>query len=1315
MNTNNPFLTFYHSQFGNADSVLKAAQHDIAILANQMGFNGNALTQVLSLAGHEVKFDGGKYKLAEHTKNHGRCAVWARIERTDEGLEYPFLTLKFKGDVATFSGLTTIQQAYQEHKAGKALPKTAPQLPQRKKQLATVKEKLEHWRVVQSVQAMRQIWPVATAELGQNPYFTRKSITAVCKAINAKRLTDQHGNFTAIPMQSWVYTPNGLEHNAFVGYQRLYDNGGKFQTPAILEGQFKGAFAIIGPAPANDENATIQYAEGFATTATGYLATGHCSVFCVSSSNILAVITAFMQLYPKAKHIMLADNDHVKQAAGRGNAGLRAAYKAKQQFGNALTVAYPQLDKLDPAYKPKTTDFNDLHCYLANGLRDVTKQINGTAARYELGKDDFIKNCQLLALLPAEQGKKLLFKAIAAAVKVGPAKYSCQDTLSVIRISAQQAGLTICEKSLAAFYNKLMLRRIDEANALRSFTSATTENPRVNYRHFNVGTPPQVIADMIKSLPKKCVVLFRAPMAYGKTNVIIRQLAAACDYALYTCHRRSLTSGVAEQLNFQHYVDDKTDMQQGLIQKTAVCVNSITQNHFDAFFNNYLQDMYMDEASQLLNHICLGGAIEKPLAVWRQLKMAISEASGKTLLLDADANDLTAKFALQAAGNAPVYVINVAADCSNFNIMHGNYNQVFKAAAEAIDKQTVLLATDSKPKAEQIVENWLQRQPNKKFLLITTDTVGNEDVQAFFKDPSNRARDYHGIAFSPCISSGVSIQAELGSLPHFQRHFGLFSGQVGPNEAVQMLRRDRNARIFEIGLATQGNQHEQRPEALLETIRHNLHKSGLLASDEIHLEVDWQDPKLPMRSYTPDADFELMAVELTAQFNLARNDFSNIFLCQLMADNYKVARLAEDIDAAKEGRELAMLAKDAINQKVIDLHMAEPTATDEEAAKLTKNLMHSGITEQERARLNRYTLEKKLFVPINADTILWLCRDAMQHVSNFELLHAPEQQLHDYVKQQMQAGKGLVNIKQAKRKQQALHFLLGQLGIDSKTGQGEFTVCQAENLLNQLKAKTGSAEIMRSIGINIDVKCAGSWAVGLFARLGLKLDKARRTVNGKKTTVYTVEQNAYVTESGRLTPGWQMMAQVYRNRCAAGLTSWETGLEGAAIEGHDLANDHILDSKIASAEKPGLLLEASATLASITKKAAAGFKVLVSGEMLSESTAAAVLPAMLNPAEPVYQLAAPEKLALFDYISQQHPNLRALCQQHKDDYQLLALMHQYAPSPHVALSKLHALMADAGQPVSLRQRVLNRVSSQWQQWFGAGDVQQMQEIINKAP
>ncbi|WP_228201136.1 hypothetical protein [Klebsiella aerogenes] len=55
-------------------------------------------------------------------------------------------------------------------------------------------------------------------------------------------------------------------------------------------------------------------------------------------------------------------------------------------------------------------------------------------------------------------------------------------------------------------------------------------------------------------------------------------------------------------------------------------------------------------------------------------------------------------------------------------------------------------------------------------------------------------KKYDGLIYSPSISSGVSIEQK-----HFDRHFGMFCGEVVPSDAIQMLRRDRTAKEFIIG------------------------------------------------------------------------------------------------------------------------------------------------------------------------------------------------------------------------------------------------------------------------------------------------------------------------------------------------------------------------------------------------------------------------------------------------------------------------------------------------------------------------------------
>lgn len=1322
MYNHNPLQAFYLSHFGTAQNVFDKCRSELANFAETLGFNGQELVKHLDLPSYgEEKFDGGKYKFAANSKDHGRCAVWIRTESLD-GIQYPFITLKFKGDSHTFSGFNTIKDAYQEHKAEKTgAPKPyKPSQPVKAKKVRRggTWENRAQWRIKQNAISINQSYEVAKPENGQSDYYIKKGIQGVAAAENAtiaRRMADRFGEFTAIPMQSYVFEGDSVAHNPLVGYQRLYLNGDKKQTEAVIDGVFKGAFQYIGRQPINSECCTILYAEGYATAASGYLATGYTSVFAVSSSNIVNVIKAHLAKYPNARHVMLADNDHVKQAEGKGNAGLIAAYKLLKEHAGKLTVVYPQLDAVDPQFKDKVTDFNDIQQFTTLGQKAVKRQIESQSARFVLGENAFIQACQWLSILARPQAEKFIFKAVAAAVAVGPAKYNLQDVVTYIRLAAAKCGAVVCAEKIARFYQRLLSERIGKAHALRSFTEATTENPLLTFRRFNKTVLDEEVFNYIVAMPKKAVVVVRAPMGSGKTNNIIRGLINRVDHAIYTCHRRSLTAGVASQLAIQHYVEDKSDMAQGMIDKVAICVNSITQDHFTKHIKYDLQDLYIDEASQVLSHICSGGAIDKPLNVWRQLKYAIAEASGKTVLLDADANDLTVKFALQAAQDAPVFVIDLNADCSDFSVLHGNQAQVFKSAVDAAEQQNVLFATDSKPKAEQVYQRWCSLYPKRKFLLITTDTTGNPEVLAFFDNPTLEARKYHGISFSPCISSGVSMQADIskGETPHFQRHFGLFNGQVPPNEAVQMLRRDRDARLFEIGLSTQGNHYEDRREILLETIRNNLHKSGILTAEEITLSVDWDNPNLPMTSISPDADFELMAVELTALVNAARNDFANNFVCQLMADNYNVSRLAEDEEADKAGRAEVAIAKEAIDARIIDLHESVSTATEEEAALLTQKAMHQGITEEERAKLNRYMLVNKLFVPVTPENILWLNRDAWQHVSNFELLHAPVERLHAYVQAQIGAGKGLINVKQAVRKQSALHYIFDRLEVNLRTGTGTFNTEAAAGLLKELQSTKGTAEVMQSLGLKVSgVKCAGSWIKGTFKKLGLKLDSNRVTINGRKTTIYTVNQETSVSDSGRLTPGWKMLESIYRQRCAANLSSFDSKELAIAAEdqGHDPAMDLYKESQIASGENTvkTVVIQAVEAVGGFIERLGMGSTIFKHAR--TESAAVAALADMLNPRKALSDLAPADKVAMYDYIARVYPNTGAIAAYYQADYDILRLVSEYAPSAKVAKNKLPELFASEA-PQSIKESVFSQVKNLFRRELGDIEIAHLNGLL----
>ena len=107
-------------------------------------------------------------------------------------------------------------------------------------------------------------------------------------------------------------------------------------------------------------------AEGFATAASIYEATGYPVRVAFGTGNLLSVGKLLRGRYPSARIIYCADDDHLTP----GNPGLTKAREAAIAVG--ATVVTPQFD----APRPKTaTDFNDMSAL--HGRESVSELING--------------------------------------------------------------------------------------------------------------------------------------------------------------------------------------------------------------------------------------------------------------------------------------------------------------------------------------------------------------------------------------------------------------------------------------------------------------------------------------------------------------------------------------------------------------------------------------------------------------------------------------------------------------------------------------------------------------------------------------------------------------------------------------------------------------------------------------------------------------------------------------------------------------------------------------------------------------------------
>lgn len=133
----------------------------------------------------------------------------------------------------------------------------------------------------------------------------------------------------------------------------------------IPGGQKRGAFYMVGGKPVGSQP-TIIVAEGYATGASIYMATGHCTAVAFDAGNLPTVARAMREMFPAATIVVAADNDQWHKP-GQSNDGIHYARQAVSSANGIIVV--PEFSSLDD----KPTDFNDLH--QREGIEVVREQI----------------------------------------------------------------------------------------------------------------------------------------------------------------------------------------------------------------------------------------------------------------------------------------------------------------------------------------------------------------------------------------------------------------------------------------------------------------------------------------------------------------------------------------------------------------------------------------------------------------------------------------------------------------------------------------------------------------------------------------------------------------------------------------------------------------------------------------------------------------------------------------------------------------------------------------------------------------------------
>ena len=998
-------------------------------------------------------------------------------------------------------------------------------------------------------------------EDGKQKYLVNKKISKIVQHIDIRRCIEFDNTYSLGRQGQEFLAIRFVDMDGnYVGLQRIYEDGTKLNTPGF---DFtNGAHCIIGDITTADD---IYGGEGFATGGSAMLATHQHKVankkkdvaviIGINSGNLKKVLALYKDREPDLKITHLADNDQWKNQQGKGNAGLLISCFAVDTLGyKSVVPLFEDYTFENVKLDDRPTDFNDLHKIA--GLTEVRLQLKAQRNKFKSsGKSPFDHTCRVLRYIAVGNDNKKLFelanKAVQQGVQLYPIHYDVADIIGRISRSMKHVHHLF---EATSYFNELMGRlqwiiskRVKNAQAFRSFSQEAISKPHINYKKFSDTRITEEIYSYIKNLPGAVIV--RAPMGSGKTQHMLSPLMAKATKAAYFAHRVSLISSSVGNLNKRRtthaikklspvtlnnleHVFAKTFMPVGLtkllphdylvqnyqdfkgdgmgifarsIAQLAMCINSNTHPSFTPLLQD-LDFAAFDEAAQTLRHVADGSACDKPEMVYAAMVNTIKNTRNQVILCDADANDEVIEMCEQARPGEIIHVVELNTDFSDIKIKFtDNGDQVFNQVFTSVEKgEKVLVANDSATNGKSMYEQLQERFPTKRFLFIYQDSKGNADVDYFNQNPdlAVKQKQYDAVIYSPCISSGVSLESG-----YFTKHFAILCGTVAPSDAIQMIRRDRCAKEFIIGFNKQNTRYPETKEEII---------IGMLKADALNLQLDLSDGMMRIgRTYTP---FDDMRINVIAKQNKARNDFANNMLLILQGDKYQLERIAANQIEKEVGNAQRLLGREIAKEREIDLQLNEETPEADAADRLRKE---DCMSERERAQLMRYDIETQLCSNVTVETITFNNDRGISKVKNFELLKGTISQAQAYDVSELANNIAFSARERKTAKMTLQHKVLDVLGINLATGEGEFTGEQMRLARDTLLDSPESIMMYNTTKIGGYIhpqsrkkKCETTFIKNILAKCGLELDsklegKSRKRITCIKASSWTTMLSYY--------------------------------------------------------------------------------------------------------------------------------------------------------------------------------------------------------------
>jgi hypothetical protein len=423
---------------------------------------------------------------------------------------------------------------------------------------------------------------------------------------------------------------------------------------------------------------------------------------------------------------------------------------------------------------------------------------------------------------------------------------------------------------------------------------------------------------VLESVPERGIIAIESAKGTGKTKHI-QALVKDAEKAIAGGHRIALMRNLSARLGLDYKGDlDKVNGAfingAGYTLRIGLCVDSLLSVDPSKFSDC---DLILDEVVQVLRHLLTSSTCArdgKRPALLSRLRELIRLAR-RVIVADADLDNATLHYLKELRGDdTAIFLIRNGYQSAGYPVRFIQSpdrtvitGELLADVQDLIVGNVLFVATDSKGTSKAIARLLAKEAPDKRVLLINSETSGGECEREFIQTPDAvlQRSEYDIIICSPSVATGVSIESQ-GTI---QKIYGIFTGTSSTDaDMAQALGRVRAPVNRVVWCAQRGNNFskvsrstnalelkdhlQQRATATIQLIRSGLKED---VTGEIS-RYDWQsDPHLSL------------FCRIAAEQNFAMHNLRNALLVRLRFEGNPVT--VEDRDSNPAMRSLLLIAR----------------------------------------------------------------------------------------------------------------------------------------------------------------------------------------------------------------------------------------------------------------------------------------------------------------------------------------------------------------------------------------------------------------------